>query len=205
MIANAIERVLTAQPDLAVCSGKYNDTSNTSMVSWAVTDQSWSITACSFLLPLSLSLPSPPLPSPPSYTHAHTHTHTHAHAHTHTHTHTHMTYNHTPHVHVHTWMHTQMQTYCMLCTCTCTAQCECTCIKFFYQHTLYTCMQSHSVLHTHALMHFHVGVIAYGAMNLVGAFFSSFTATGSLSRSTIQANSGGKTQVSQLKKNYWYM
>ena len=37
--------------------------------------------------------------------------------------------------------------------------------------------------------------IAYGFMNVIGSFFSSFTAAGSLSRSTIQANSGGKTQV----------
>ena len=37
--------------------------------------------------------------------------------------------------------------------------------------------------------------IAYGLMNVIGSFFSSFTAAGSLSRSTIQANSGGKTQV----------
>ena len=37
--------------------------------------------------------------------------------------------------------------------------------------------------------------IAYGLMNVIGSFFSSFTAAGSLSRSTVQANSGGKTQV----------
>ena len=37
--------------------------------------------------------------------------------------------------------------------------------------------------------------IAYGIMNVIGSFFSSFNAAGSLSRSTIQANSGGRTQV----------
>ena len=37
--------------------------------------------------------------------------------------------------------------------------------------------------------------MAYGIMNIVGCFFSSFTAAGSLSRSSIQANAGGKTQL----------
>ena len=37
--------------------------------------------------------------------------------------------------------------------------------------------------------------IACGAMNIVGSLFSSFTAAGSLSRSLVQANSGGKTQL----------
>ena len=32
-------------------------------------------------------------------------------------------------------------------------------------------------------------------MNIVGSFFSSFTAAGSLSRSSVQANAGGKTQL----------
>jgi hypothetical protein len=36
--------------------------------------------------------------------------------------------------------------------------------------------------------------IAYGMMNIIGSFFSSFTAAGSLSRSLIQSN-GGKTQL----------
>jgi high affinity sulfate transporter 1 len=36
--------------------------------------------------------------------------------------------------------------------------------------------------------------IAYGAMNVIGSFFSSFTAAGSLSRSLIQSNAG-KTQL----------
>ena len=37
--------------------------------------------------------------------------------------------------------------------------------------------------------------MAYGIMNIVGCFFSSFPAAGSLSRSSVQANSGGKTQL----------
>ena len=37
--------------------------------------------------------------------------------------------------------------------------------------------------------------MAYGIMNIVGCFFSSFTAAGSLSRSSVQANAGGKTQL----------
>lgn len=37
--------------------------------------------------------------------------------------------------------------------------------------------------------------VAYGMMNIIGSFFSSFTAAGSLSRSSIQANAGGKTQL----------
>ncbi len=37
--------------------------------------------------------------------------------------------------------------------------------------------------------------VAYGLMNIVGCFFSSFTAAGSLSRSSIQASTGGKTQL----------
>ena len=37
--------------------------------------------------------------------------------------------------------------------------------------------------------------MAYGVMNIVGCFFSSFPAAGSLSRSSVQANSGGKTQL----------
>ena len=38
-------------------------------------------------------------------------------------------------------------------------------------------------------------LMAYGVMNVVGCFFSSFPAAGSLSRSSVQANSGGKTQL----------
>ena len=37
--------------------------------------------------------------------------------------------------------------------------------------------------------------MAYGIMNIVGCFFSSFTAAGSLSRSSVQANAGGHTQL----------
>ncbi|XP_019864177.1 PREDICTED: solute carrier family 26 member 6-like [Amphimedon queenslandica] len=37
--------------------------------------------------------------------------------------------------------------------------------------------------------------IAYGAMNLVGSFFSCLNTAGSLSRSTVQSVSGGKTQL----------
>ena len=37
--------------------------------------------------------------------------------------------------------------------------------------------------------------IAYGTMNIISSFFSSFTAAGSLSRSVIQSTSGGKTQL----------
>ena len=37
--------------------------------------------------------------------------------------------------------------------------------------------------------------IAYGAMNLIGSMFGSLNTAGSLSRSTVQAVSGGKTQV----------
>ena len=37
--------------------------------------------------------------------------------------------------------------------------------------------------------------LALGLINIVGCFFSSFTAAGSLSRSSIQASSGGKTQL----------
>ena len=37
--------------------------------------------------------------------------------------------------------------------------------------------------------------MAYGIMNIVGCFFSSFPAAGSLSRSLVQANAGGKTQL----------
>ena len=37
--------------------------------------------------------------------------------------------------------------------------------------------------------------LAYGAMNIIGCFFSSFTAAGSLSRSSIQSTAGGKTQL----------
>jgi MFS superfamily sulfate permease-like transporter len=44
----------------------------------------------------------------------------------------------------------------------------------------------------------YTGVIAYGAVNLVGAFFRPFTAAGSLFHSTIQANSEGKTQLVSL-------
>ena len=36
---------------------------------------------------------------------------------------------------------------------------------------------------------------AYGAMNLLGSMFSGFNTAGGLSRSTVQAVSGGKTQV----------
>ena len=37
--------------------------------------------------------------------------------------------------------------------------------------------------------------MAYGIMNIVGCFFSSFPAASSLSRSSVQANAGGKTQL----------
>ncbi len=37
--------------------------------------------------------------------------------------------------------------------------------------------------------------LAYGIMNIIGSFFSSFTAAGSLSRSSVQSNAGGKTQL----------
>ena len=37
--------------------------------------------------------------------------------------------------------------------------------------------------------------MAYGVMNIVGCFFSSFPAASSLSRSSVQANAGGKTQL----------
>jgi len=37
--------------------------------------------------------------------------------------------------------------------------------------------------------------IALGLINIVGCFFSSFTAAGSLSRSSVQAAAGGKTQL----------
>jgi MFS superfamily sulfate permease-like transporter len=38
-------------------------------------------------------------------------------------------------------------------------------------------------------------LLAYGAMNLIGSLFKSFNSAGSLSRSTVQAVSGGKTQL----------
>ena len=38
-------------------------------------------------------------------------------------------------------------------------------------------------------------LLACGIMNICGSLFSCFTAAGSLSRSTVQAVSGGKTQV----------
>lgn len=38
--------------------------------------------------------------------------------------------------------------------------------------------------------------IAYGLSNIAGSFFSSINVSGSLSRSLVQANAGGKTQVS---------
>lgn len=39
---------------------------------------------------------------------------------------------------------------------------------------------------------------AYGGMNLLGSMFSGFNTAGGLSRSTVQAVSGGKTQVPLL-------
>ena len=66
---------------------------------------------------------------------------------------------------------------------------------------------AHTYMHTHAHTHMDLYVeefIAYGAMNLVGAFFSSFTAAGSLSRSTILANFVGKTQVYLFGKHWLF-
>ncbi len=37
--------------------------------------------------------------------------------------------------------------------------------------------------------------LAYGMMNIIGSFFSSFNSAGSLSRSSVQSNAGGKTQL----------
>lgn len=37
--------------------------------------------------------------------------------------------------------------------------------------------------------------MAYGIMNIIGSFFSSFPASGNLPRSLVQVNSGGKTQL----------
>ena len=68
------------------------------------------------------------------------------------------------------------------------------------QATLYMYMYICALVHTcywftgdwyHPMQEF----IAYGIMNIVGSFFSSFTAAGSLSRSSVQANAGGKTQL----------
>ena len=41
-------------------------------------------------------------------------------------------------------------------------------------------------------------LIAYGISNIVGSLFSSFSSSGSISRSALQVNTGGKTQVSHL-------
>ena len=38
-------------------------------------------------------------------------------------------------------------------------------------------------------------LMAYGLGNIVGAFFSSFSSVGSLARTAVQNDSGGKTQV----------
>ena len=52
----------------------------------------------------------------------------------------------------------------------------------------------HSHTHTHNT-HTTQELIAYGVGNIVGAFFSSFSSVASLSRTAVQNDAGGKTQV----------